>query len=62
MDKRIPRCGGYGSAMKSGGKGDPVALRRQRLKSGFRAPFNFSMDGTLPGSDGSLEDCPTATF
>ena len=51
-----------GSAMKSGGKGDPVALTRQRLKSGFRAPLNFSMDGTLPGSDGSLEDYPTETF
>jgi hypothetical protein len=53
---------GMGSAMKSGGNGDPVALTRQRFKSGFRVPLNFLMDGTLPGSDGSLWDCPTATF
>jgi hypothetical protein len=53
---------GMGSAMKSGGDGDPVALMRQRFKPGFRAPLNFLMDGTLPGSDGSQWDCPTTTF
>jgi hypothetical protein len=57
-----PVAGAMGSAMKSGGDGDPVALTRQRLKPGFWAPLNFLMDGTLPGSDGSQWDCPTTTF
>ena len=57
-----PVAGAKGSAMKSGGNGNPVALTRQRFKPGFRAPLNFLMDGTLPGSDGSLWDCPTTTF